>query len=158
MAQTNITERTNLNQPQWLTILRVILGLILFWKGVIFIRDTALLKSLIEQTGIETFSQSAATLALVVSILSLLCGLFIAVGLFTRISSIVQIPILIVAIFFVNLKSTAENAFELVLSIIVLILLIVFTIKGSGALSADEYFRTYYKAGAQDGKTNNLFR
>jgi len=124
----------------------------------VFLRDTATLKSLIEQTGIETFSQSAATLALIVSILSLLCGLFIAVGLFTRVSSIVQIPILIVAIFFVNLKSTAENAFELVLSIIVLILLILFAIKGSGALSADEYFRTYYKAGSEEGNTKNLFR
>jgi len=158
MLQTNITGKTNVNQPKWLTVLRVILGLILFWKGVVFLRDTATLKSLIEQTGIETFSQSAATLALIVSILSLLCGLFIAVGLFTRVSSIVQIPILIVAIFFVNLKSTAENAFELVLSIIVLILLILFAIKGSGALSADEYFRTYYKAGSEEGNTKNLFR
>lgn len=158
MALTNITERTNPDQPRWLTVLRVLLGLILFWKGIIFIRDTALLRSLIGQTGIETFSRSDSTLALIVSILSLLCGLFITVGLFTRASSIVQLPIIIIAVFFVNIKNLETNAFELVLSIIVLILLVLFIIKGSGALSADEYFRTYYQAGAKEGKTKNLFQ
>lgn len=154
----NITERTNPDQPKWLTVLRVLLGLILLWKGVVFIRDTAYLRSLIGQTGIETLSRSDTTFALIVSILSLLCGLFITVGLFTRASSIVQLPIIIIAIFFVNIKNIGTDVFEIVLSIVVLILLVLFIIKGSGALSADEYFRTYYKAGAQDGQTKNLFR
>src|SRR5690349_10480754 len=126
MAQTNITERTNPDQPKWLTVLRILLGLILFWKGIVFIRDTALLRSLIGQTGIETFSRSDSTFALIVSVLSLLCGLFITVGLFTRASSIVQLPIIIIAIFFVNIKNLETDIFELILSIIVLILLVLF--------------------------------
>jgi uncharacterized membrane protein YphA (DoxX/SURF4 family) len=85
-------------------------------------------------------------------------GLFIAVGLFTRTSSIVQIPILLIAAFFVNMKTTEKSSFELILSIIVLLLLILFAIKGSGSLSADEYFRSYYKAGDEEGNTKKFFK
>jgi uncharacterized membrane protein YphA (DoxX/SURF4 family) len=99
------------------------------------------LESLIKQTGIGIFTQNEAALAVIVTILTLLCGLFIMVGLFTRISSVVQIPIVAVAILFVNMKSIDHNAFELFLTIVVLLLLILFAIKGSGTLSADEYFR-----------------
>ena len=40
----------------------------------------------------------------------------------------------------------------------VLLLLILFAIKGSGALSADEYFRSYFKAGAEEGNTKRFFK
>lgn len=152
MTESPVTEKTSINQPAWLTILRIALGLILFWKAILFIRDTAVLQSLIQRTGIGLFSKNAETLAFIVAYLSLLCGLFILSGLYTRTSSIVQIPILIIAIFFVNAKNIGESSFELVLSVIVLILLILFAIKGSGRISADEFFRTYHKIGAGDRK------
>ncbi len=158
MAETNITEKTNYNQPRWLTVLRIALGLILMWKGVNFIRDTALLKNMIQQTGVEVFSQNSAVLVFIVTFFNLLGGLFIAVGLFTKTSSIIQIPILITAAFFVNIKIAGESSSELILSVIVLLLLILFAIKGSGSLSADEYFRSYYKAGNEEGNTKKFFK
>ena len=156
MVQSPVTEKTSLKQPAWLTLLRIALGFILFWKGIVFIRDTELLKLLIGHTGIGVFSKKSETLAFLVSYLSLLCGLFIACGLFTKTSSIVQIPILFIAVFFVNIKNIGETGFELALSIITMLLLILFAFKGSGALSADEYFRTYYKAGNEDGSTKRF--
>ena len=105
MTESPVTEKTNFSQPAWLTVVRFILGLILFWKGIVFIRDTELLQSLIEQTGIGVFSNNADTLTFIVAYLTLLCGLFILCGLFTRTSSIVQIPILFIAIIFVNSKN-----------------------------------------------------
>lgn len=156
MQQTNITEKTTV-QPIWMTVLRIILGLILIWRGITFIRDTTLLQSFISRTGVDVFSNNAGVLSFIVAYLSLLCGLFIGSGLFTRTSSIVQIPILIVAVIFVNISNGGTDAFELILSIITLGLLILFAIKGSGRLSADEYFRTYYKAGSQTGNTGRLF-
>ena len=158
MKDSVITEKTSLSQPAWLTILRVALGLILFWKAIIFIRDTSILQSMIQNTGIGFFSKNSATLAFIVAYLTLLCGLFILSGLFTKTSSIVQIPILIIAIFFVNSKSIGVSSFEMILSIIVLFLLVLFAIKGSGTISADEFFRTYYKAGEQDGNTSRFFK
>jgi hypothetical protein len=48
------------------------------------------------------------------------------------------------------MKNIERNTFELILTIIVLGLLILFAIKGSGPLSADEYFR---RGAALDKKT-----
>ncbi len=158
MHETNITEKTSLAQPVWVTFIRVLLGLVLIWKGIVFIRDTTLLDVLIERTGIGVFSQNSNVLSFIVSYLSLLCGLFIATGLWTRTSSIVQIPILVIAVLFVNISRVDNSNFELILSIITLLLLVFFAIKGSGTLSADEFFRTYYKAGTEDGQTKRFFK
>ncbi|HEY6976441.1 MAG TPA: DoxX family protein [Chitinophagaceae bacterium] len=152
-----MAETTTKNIPRlnWLTILRIALGLLIFYKAINFIRNTETLKSLIEETGIGVFSQNSEALSFVIAYLSLLCGLFITVGLFTRASSIIQIPILIVAVFFVNIKNMNYNAFEFILSLVALILLIVFALKGSGTLSADEYFR---RGAARDNKPGRAFK
>ena len=152
MQETNVTEKTHI-QPIWFSFLRIFLGLYLLWKGIVFIRDTALLEELINRTGVGVFSQNSSTLSFIVAYLSLLCGLFIACGLWTRVMSVIQIPILIVAVFFVNLNRIESGTMELIMSIITLGLLIFFAIKGSGSLSADEFFRSYYKAGTEDGQT-----
>ena len=157
MQETNLTEKTHA-QPWWFSLLRIFLGLYLIWKGIVFLRDTTLLEQLIQRTGVGVFSANSSNLSFVVSYLSLLCGLFIACGLWTKISSIIQIPILIVAIFFVNINRVDNGPFELVMSIVTLILLIFFAIKGSGTLSADEFFRSYYKAGTEDGQTQKFFK
>lgn len=149
MSEPVTTIKLNSRQPSVLTILRIALGLILFWKSFNFIRDTAIAQTLIEHTGVGVFSDNAKVLALVITYLGLLCGFFIFIGLFTRIASAVQIPVLIVAVFFVNIKNIDENKFELFLSVITLLLLILFAIKGSGVFSADEYFR---QGAAQDRK------
>ena len=149
MSETINTVKLNSRQPSVFTILRVALGLILFWKSFNFIRDTAIAQTLIEHTGVGVFSSNAEVLALVITYLGLLCGFFIFIGLFTRIASVVQIPVLIVAVFFVNIQSIGENKFEFFLSLITLLLLIIFAIKGSGVFSADEYIR---QGAAQDRK------
>ncbi len=158
MEEKAITEKTNASQPKWLTIVRIALGFILFWKGINFIRDSSLLQSMIEQSGIGMFNNNSSVVAFIVTYINLLGGLFITVGLFTRTSCIIQIPILIGAIFFVNIKQTGNSGFELVLSIIVLVLLLIFAYKGSGSISADEYFRSYYKAGSEEGNTKKFFK
>ncbi len=155
MQNAHLTEKTTI-QPFWMTILRIILGLILIWKGFVFIRDTTALQQLIETTGVGVFSTNSEILAFIVAYLSVLCGVLILVGLYTRISSIVQIPVLIVAVIFVNVKQIS-GGFELISSIVTLALLVFFAIKGSGQFSADEYFRTYYKAGSEKGKTDRMF-
>lgn len=158
MIESPVTEKTNDNQPGWYSLVRFALGMILFWKGIIFIRDTEYLKLLIGRTGIGALTPYTEFLSFVVAFLSLLCGLFIACGLFTRTCSVIQIPILIIAVFFINTKNFGSSTFEWILSIVTLILLVFFAIKGSGALSADQFFRTYYKAGTEDGNTKDFFK
>ncbi|MDQ2864515.1 MAG: DoxX family protein [Bacteroidota bacterium] len=159
LKEANITEKTNTTQPLWLTIVRIALGLTLFFKGIIFTRDSSDLQLLLHRMSIGVVDQNSQVIAFIITYITLLGGLFITVGLFTKTSSIIQIPILIGAVFFVNTKSGLnQSASELILSTIVLLLLILFAVKGSGALSADEYFRSYYKAGAEDGNTKKVFK
>ena len=146
-------------QPKWFTILRITLGFILFWKGISFIHDSARLEEMIYSTGIGLFDNNVQTVALIITYIHLLGGLFILVGLRTKLACAIQIPIVIGAIAFVNAKAGMSiSNFELILSIIVLVLLVLFLIKGSGILSADEYFRSYYKAGSEAGNTKKLFQ
>lgn len=159
MQDANITEKTNVNQPRWLTIVRIALGFILFWKGITFIRDSSDLQQLLQRMSIHVLDKNSEWIAFFITYINLLGGLFIGVGLFTKTFCIIEIPILIGAVFFVNTKDGLnQSAPELILSAIVLLLLILFAIKGSGVLSADEYFRSYYKAGSEEGNTKKFFK
>ena len=63
-------------------------------------------------------------------------GFMLATGLLTRLACLIQIPVLIGAIIFVN-TSMLQPFSELVLSILILILLIYFLVIGSGPWSLD---------------------
>ena len=154
MKEADITEKTSVSQPRWLTIVRIALGLILFWKGINFIRDSSDLHLMLQRMFIGVVDKNSVWIEFLITYINLLGGLCIIVGLFTKTSSIILIPILISAVFFVNTRhGLNQSTFELVLSAIILILLILFSIKGSGVLSADEYFRSYYR-----GNTKKLFK
>src|SRR5436189_1926178 len=105
MASEIPIEKTDSSQPRWLTILRIALGFILFWKGISFIHDSSALEAMVEKTGINMFDQNAQTISFIITYANLLGGFLVTVGLFTRWASIVQIPILLGAIIFVNVKA-----------------------------------------------------
>lgn len=123
------------HHPQWLDVLRIILGIFIFVKGVQFIADTNSVIRLLENT---TFQPNAWAIIHYVAFAHLVGGIFIAFGLLTRVFVIFQLPILIAAVFFVNLTNGLSylNS-ELWISIIVLILLVLFLVVGSGTYSTD---------------------
>ena len=140
MASTSVPRRTT-GKIQLITIVRVLLGLIIIIKSVSFIYDNALAEEGITKTGIGIFTKNSEVLAFVLSYLGLLCGLFITIGMFTRIAAIIQVPVLIMAVFFVNIHSIGDNLAEFLLSMVTLVLLFYFAKQGSGPLSADEYLK-----------------
>jgi len=126
------------HHPRWLVFLRVILGICLILKGISFMSDTVHLESLLAETSITNLS---GWIAIVITWLHLLGGFFIIVGLFTRITTLLLIPILLGAVLLVNLpKGIFAPGSEFGFSLAVLILLIVFFIEGGGPLSLDNYF------------------
>lgn len=142
MTSTNRNITPSRNRSLIMFILRNVLGLILIVKGILYLKDSTDLNAMIQNTGIGYFSENAENLALFISIISIIGGTFIVIGLLTRISSLIQIPILIVAIIFVNYKNISYGPGELILSLFVLMLLIIFIIKGAGNASVDKYFRS----------------
>lgn len=84
---------------------------------------------------------SGAALAHYVIFAHALGGPLIVVGLYTRIASAIQLPVLIGAVIFVNYPKgflSIGSHMELEVSLIVLIGLIVFMIFGAGKFSLDE--------------------
>jgi uncharacterized membrane protein YphA (DoxX/SURF4 family) len=127
------------HQAKWLGILRIILGIIIFLKGVSFIRDTDSLLSMIANSAIDLY---AVMLVHLVASAHLVGGILIILGLVTRLAVLLQIPILFGAIIFVNSqKGFYSIQSELSLSIIVLALLLFFLFYGSGRFSVDEWMR-----------------
>ncbi|MCE7068836.1 MULTISPECIES: DoxX family protein [Dyadobacter] len=129
------------HHPAWLDIVRIALGVFLFVKGISFISDTTRLSKLV--TGLDLHLYTVASVHYV-AFAHIFGGFLIALGCLTRISAIIQIPILLVAVFFVNFRSGFSylNS-ELWLSMITLILVVTFAVVGSGKLSMDEWMKMH---------------
>ncbi|WP_247235767.1 DoxX family protein [Telluribacter sp. SYSU D00476] len=129
------------HHPAWLDIVRIALGVLLFVKGISFISDTTRLAQLVNGLNFDLWSVMAVHY---VAFAHIFGGFLIALGSMTRLACILQIPILFFAVFFVNLRMGFSylNS-ELWLSVITLLLVIVFTVAGSGKFSMDEWMRTH---------------
>jgi putative oxidoreductase len=153
------TSAPSTKQPIWLALLRIAVGIIILLKGIAFFKDSTAIETLVQNPDFSLLKNNAAAIAFFITYFNLLGGFFITVGLFTRWVSLLQIPLLVGAIIFVN--SEAGMSFsnpELALSILVLILLALFVLKGSGPYSADEFFRSYTNAGHKSGYTKKFFQ
>ena len=125
------------HHPKWLDIIRIALGIFLCYKGIDYLRNTSDLISLMKLRS--PFSEFVIILlGHYIAFAHIIGGFFLTIGMFTRAACLIQIPILLGAIIFVNINAT-KDAFspysELFLSIIVLLLLIYFLIIGNGPLS-----------------------
>jgi len=125
------------HQEVVLDIIRVYLGVGLFVRGVLFVTQTDGVAALVDMSE---FSLASAALVHYVTFAHLLGGLMLAAGLLTRIAALAQIPILVGAVFLVHLHDgllSADQSLEF--SALVLFLLVVVFVFGSGRWSADYY-------------------
>jgi putative oxidoreductase len=127
----------NSHRPGWLDIFRILLGIFITYKGVIFAMNIQSLEMSI--SGVNMFFTGVA-MAHYVIFAHLLGGPLIVLGLLTRVMCLVQLPILIVAVAFINSEEfmSVGNRMEFEASLVVLIGLIVFMIFGAGKFSIDE--------------------
>jgi putative oxidoreductase len=127
------------HHPAALDILRVLLGVFLFTKGVSFISDTTASSALMKGMNFNLWS---VTTVHYVAFAHIFGGILIAIGCLTRIAILFQIPVLIVAVFFANLRAGfAGINSEFWLSVFTLLLLILFLVMGSGKISFDNYLK-----------------
>jgi uncharacterized membrane protein YphA (DoxX/SURF4 family) len=120
------------HHPKWLDLIRIVLGLFLFYKGIDFLQNTAVITGpLSTKTSFGNFS--IIVLSHYVVFAHILGGILLTLGLFTRFACLIQIPILIGAIFFISFASDVLKPYnELFISIIVLLLLVYFMVVGNG--------------------------
>jgi putative oxidoreductase len=125
------------HHPRWLVVVRVALGLCLFVKGIFFLVNTATLEELVKGSLVANRSD---WVVIGITWAHLLGGFLIIIGLLTRWAVVLQIPILMGAIIFINTRREAFGSFELPFALIVLLLLMLFLIEGGGPVSLDNYF------------------
>lgn len=89
------------HHPKWLDIVRIVLGVFLFLKGLEFIKNMDSFSELMSQSGFLA-SISTGIAAHVIVFAHLVGGILIAVGLLTRFACLIQIPVLLGAIIFIN--------------------------------------------------------
>ena len=125
----------NRHHPKWMDIVRIALGIFLCYKGVDFLLHMSKLINLMPNR--TSFGDFAYTLAgQYVVFAHILGGIFLVLGLFTRFACIIQIPILLGAVIFVNSNREMLQPYsELLFSILILLLLIYFLIIGDGPWS-----------------------
>jgi len=140
MAILQRLDKWSTTHPVLLLLLRAALGIALVSKGISFISDIISLKALLAESS---FSFLPDWIALVITWIHLLCGFLITVGLFTRLSALIRIPILIGAVI-INLSvGIFTPGSELVFSLLVLVLLVFFLFEGGGEFSVDDYIKKH---------------
>ena len=123
------------HHPQWLDIVRIALGVFLCFKGVDFLNNMGTMLNLVtHRMAFGSFSMML--MSNYIAFAHILGGILLILGVLTRFACLIQIPILLGAIFFVNLSPDMYRPLsELALSIIVLLLLICFLVIGNGKWS-----------------------
>lgn len=117
-------------------LLRMYLGIALFVRGALFIADPNRVISLVRRSS-EWFWPLFVAHGIAIG--HICGGILLAVGLATRVASVVQVPILFGAVFFVHWREGLLGASQsLELAGLVLVMLVVFSIFGSGPLSVDQ--------------------
>ena len=104
------------HNPKWLVVLRAGLGLCLFIKGIQFIHNSILLDQIFADNSLLSRFEWLST---AIPILHLLGGALIIAGLFTRFFCLVHIPILLGAVFLINIQQGFFSGGAVVLSKIV---------------------------------------
>jgi putative oxidoreductase len=148
---TEFSQSRHLNSasnPVWMDGLRVLLGLFLLVKGLLFLEHTS------DVFNIFSSSQSLVSMqkaTLLTSLTHIIGGLMIALGCLTRFAILCQLPILLIATLIVNTQRGVhlENT-ELWLSVLVTGLLVFFMIVGPGRYSIDHQVFRQKKPDAEE--------
>lgn len=128
-----IIERLNGSQNMASSLIRIFLGSALFIRGWILVTDPGAITALAAEDNLHMWYSY-------ITIGHLIGGLSLALGFFTRLGSIFQIPILAGAVFIAHEKGLMMGGQSLELAALVLFLLNVYLFFGSGPLSLDHYF------------------
>lgn len=139
------------HNPKWLALFRVALGAILLLRGVAFLNNLPELERMIIENNLSEYKSILKNALPWVHIAG---GFLIIIGIFTRFAAFIQIPVLLATIFFITSKNgvfAVET--DLSFSILVLVMLLVFVVEGSGTLSLAGYFKEEEAAEAENATT-----
>src|ERR1700742_349073 len=118
------------HHPRWLDIVRICLGVFLCYKGIDFLMNMGTMLALLtNRMSFGSFTEML--MGNYISFAHILGGILLILGVLTRFACLLQIPVMLGAVFFVN-SSLYRPFSETVLAILILLLLILFLVVGNG--------------------------
>lgn len=154
---------TETHHPAWLDLLRIGIGLFLIIQGITFMSDIWSLQEILAKINLDW---DAYYLAYIIAFTHLIGGIFITIGLFTRMVIFFQIPILVCALIFMwpgfdytTLNPSVPGSIfytwsgldnsnfssEWWLALVTLVILLICWVLNSGPWSVDRYLEKYDK-------------
>ncbi len=129
------------HHPEWLDYLRIILGLIIVVRCFSFAENQAVVTNFLLSHRLEYLTFMGSQYIILIGIGG---GILITFGVLTRFAALINLPIAIGTLFFVNESGglTFLNS-DVFISLAVLILLLLYIIYGSGVVSFDRYIATH---------------
>ena len=134
----NFALKSRTSDSAWLPVVRILLGIALVWKGLGFTHDTSQLQVALQRSQEAGLSVFASVTAAIVSIGTLMSGIFLMVGFFTKTISITQLGFIAAALAFIYFTNIERTALDNISTLVIVPLVVLFAIKGSGRISFDE--------------------
>jgi uncharacterized membrane protein YphA (DoxX/SURF4 family) len=129
------------HHAKWLDIVRIALGIFLCYKAFSFLGNMSVLLGILGGSNMGFGSFALVLIGQFIVIIHLMGGLFIAIGLHTRLACLTQMPILAGAIVLLKASGSSIGSAEIIITAVVLLLLLVFLVEGNGPWSYDKLFR-----------------
>ncbi len=131
------------HHSRWIDVIRILVGTTIFIRGIFFIQNSEALIKILHNSNMMGW---AFILEHHVAFTYLVGGIFIAIGLLTRIAVIFELPVFFGMIFCCLTDTGFFSVFsDLAFSGVIFLLLIFYLIWGSGDLSVDAYMRSHKK-------------
>jgi uncharacterized membrane protein YphA (DoxX/SURF4 family) len=124
------------HHPKWLDVFRIVLGCVLIWKAIAFLLNLNVLADFLYETGLTDQIGASVLLNLLTYAiigLHLVGGIYIAIGVNTRLYCLLNLPVVLGAVVLVDFRNNILKPYsEIWLSVFVLIFIICFLIVGDG--------------------------
>lgn len=133
-ADLNVSQFKGINYLE--LIVRIVTGIFLVLDGIHILSHTAQLEVLFNQV---MGSSNSAFLIIFIGVVHLFGGTFIVLGLLTRAVIILQIPAIIAEMYYIQPPNSFLGSWEIIGSLLLLILLVFLFVKSSGKFSMDYY-------------------
>lgn len=148
-----VLRRLESNRDLALTVIRVYLGAGLFFRGLALLVPGMGLEQL---TGGAALGVPLTVVALYVTAAHLVGGALLLVGFYTRLAALIQLPVLVGAVFLVHWQSGLLSANQsLEFSVLVLYLLVIVCVFGGGRWSLDERWGDQFSSPADSSPASD---
>lgn len=122
------------HHPLWLDFVRIALGVFLCIKGIQFLNNMGDMLNLVAHR-MAFGSFASMMMSNYIAFAHLLGGILLILGVLTRFACLLQLPILLGAIFFINLSPDMYRPLsETLMAVLVLLLLVLFLVVGNGKI------------------------